>query len=84
MNVEGKKLLNHSFVGSSLNYCTIILYEGDNFDLDKLQEGQNSAMRYILGWGRRARIIDMLNKISWNGYVLSCSLSIGNLFSFSN
>ena len=65
LNWEGKKLLYNAFVGSVLNYCASILFELSGRDLDKLQKSQNDAMRNILGWGRRVRIIDMLEKLGW-------------------
>ena len=52
-------------MGSILNYCVTILYEAGKQEVEKLQLGQNAAMRYILGWGRESRIIDMLEKLGW-------------------
>ena len=62
---RGRELIYHALVGSILNYVITLLGEIKSDTLKQLQVGQNIAMRYILGWDRESRILDMLKELDW-------------------
>lgn len=65
LNLESKITIYNTCIAPHLNYCSTILYQSSETQIQRLQKIQNKAMRYILNMNRFTNTNVMLNTLEW-------------------